>query len=395
MLTLDIYSDISMFYYHHLCRNNLSLFCFRDDNYICICDQEHYRAECFGYDYNLDHCSHCLAGGLCLKEEKDKYHCIYPSCHTGKSCQFNFESFSFTLDQLFFIDLISRNYITRQMTFYSLIITPCILFLLGLINNVFCFVTFRRPRCRRNGVGQYLFYISVINQLNLVFLVIRFIHLTVNISDLYNDPSLDNIFCKMSNYLLISSTRIIYWLGSLIAIERIYVTLFLNGHWLKKPHIARCLILFTLIIILIVSAYELAFIESQISSDDGQNAMCVLNFPLNYSFWKELHKAVTIINTLVPFLINLCCTIGIICIVTKKKMNANARGNSKCKQVLLPILHLKFLIYSGNPVTMITTTNDQEVNVSNKSRREKLVIHLNNRRRSKVSYKSYMSCRWH
>jgi hypothetical protein len=160
--------------------------------------------------------------------------------------------------------------------------------------------------------------------------MIRLIHLTVNIANPYSYPLFDNLLCKISNYLLNSSTRITYCLSSLIAIERIYVVLFLNGQWLKKPHIARRLILFTIISILIISAYELVFIQSQISSDDGYNAICVLNFPSNYPFWKVLHKVVTIMNALLPFLINLCSTIVIICVVTKKKMNANVRAIRKC-----------------------------------------------------------------
>jgi hypothetical protein len=364
-----IFSDISVFEYHRLCRKNQSLFCFHDERYICICDNEHYRTECFGYDNNLDHCSQCRANAQCLKGEKDEYLCICPPCHTGKSCQFSFifESFSFTLDQLFANDLLSNNRVTRQVTFYSLIITPCILFLLGLVNNIFCFVTFRRPRCLRNGIGQYLLYMSAINQLNLILLIIRVIHLAVNIVYPYSSLAFDNTICKMLSYLLTSSNRIIYWLSSFIAIERIYVALFLNGQWLKKPHIARRLIFSIILSVLIINSYELAFIQSQIGHNDGHNAICVLIFPYNNRSWKELHKAVTIINALIPFLINLCCTTGIICVVTKKKMNANVRDNRK----KIELLDLQCIWCLGNPLEMDTiTTGDQEgVNISMKGKR--------------------------
>ena len=170
---------------------------------------------------------------------------------------------------------------------------------------------------------------SIVNQINLTILVIRFVHLVMNIANPYSHILLDNMICKLSSYFLTSTTRIIYWLSSLIAIERIYVTLFLNGRWLKKPRIARCLILVTIITVLLVTGYELHFMQSQVSSDDGTHSMCVFNFPVKYSYWKEHHKIVSIINPLIPFLINLCCTIGIIYIVTKKKMNANVRSVRK------------------------------------------------------------------
>ena len=138
------------------------------------------------------------------------------------------------------------------------------------------------------------------------------------------------IFCKLFNYFLITSTRLTQLLSSLIAIERLYVVLFLNGNWLKKPHIARRLIIITTLIIVIIGAYELAFIDLQNSSDDGIHSICAMQFPLDSRVWPLLHFTVMTITSLTPFLINLVCTIGIICIVTKKKMNANMRDLCKC-----------------------------------------------------------------
>ncbi|CAF1296853.1 unnamed protein product, partial [Adineta ricciae] len=316
---------ISVFEYHYLCRNNHSLFCFYDDNYLCICDENHIRVECFSYNNARDRCFHCLSNGVCLKGEQNEFLCICPVCYAGKRCQFNFESFSFTLDQLFFHDLLSYKPIIRQITFYTLVITPCLLFLLGLFNNICCFLTFRRPKCRRNGIGMYLSYITLINQLNLSILVIRLIHLTLNISDFYSNPIFDNFICKISNYLLSSTTRIIYWLNSLIAIERVCVVLFLNKNWLKQKYIARRFIICITMCILVINAYELVFIQSEIRVNEENSTVCVLNFSLNNHLWKILHKIVTIINALLPFLINLCCTIMIIYISTKNKMNIHRK----------------------------------------------------------------------
>ena len=217
----------------------------------------------------------------------------------------------------------------RQVTFYSLIVGPCLVFVLGLISNLCCFLTFRQRKCLRNGIGQYLLSMTVFNQINLACLVIRFTHLTININSQYSFPGLDAIFCKLSNYFLVTSTRLTQWLSSLIAIERLYVVVFLNAHWLKKPHIARRIIIISTLIILTISAYELVFIDSRESSDDGSNTICALTFPLDSTAWNHLHVTVMIITSMIPFLINLVCTLGIICIVTKKKMNANKRDVCK------------------------------------------------------------------
>jgi hypothetical protein len=170
---------------------------------------------------------------------------------------------------------------------------------------------------------------SIVNQLNAVFLVIRFLHLTVDVVSPYAFSTFDTVFCKLANYCLLSLTRITYWLSTLIAIERLYVAVFLNGRWFNSPQIAHRISSLIIVTILITSAYELVFIKSEISGDDGDAAVCVMIFPHNAPWWKYLHNAIVIIDSLFPFLINLVCTIGIICIVTKKKMNANVQAVCK------------------------------------------------------------------
>jgi hypothetical protein len=307
---------------------NNSLLCFFDADYLCICDENHSRAECFGFDHYLDHCSYCRSGGRCLKGDRsreDIYICVCPQCFSGRSCQFNSQSFSFTLDQLFSADLLLENSTGKRTIFYSLIAGPWIVFLVGLMNNICSFTTFHRPRCRRKGVGQYLLWMSIVNQINLGFLACRLTHLTINISNDRFSPLLDIVFCKVFNYSLTASSRITYWLVSLIAFERTYITLFLGGQWLQKPFIARRLILVTSIGILSTGSYELVFITSHFGFNNGKRAICVLDFPSRDPVWIYIHQTVTVINSLLPLVINICCMITIMCIVIKKKMNVNTR----------------------------------------------------------------------
>ena len=211
-------------------------------------------------------------------------------------------------------------------------VVPLILLLVGLVNNLCCFATFRRPQCLRIGTGHYLYWMSICNQCNLAFLALRLIHLTLNITTSHSSPLLNDILCKSSSYLLTTSTRLTYWLGSLIALERVYVAWFVSGQWLKRPHIARRIIAATVTTILVVNGYQWEFIDSQISSDEGSHAMCAITFPSGKSIWSRLHSAVTIIDSLAPLAINLLCTVTIICIVTKKKMNATGRANREYRE---------------------------------------------------------------
>ena len=273
--------DSSPIRYHHICVTNRTRLCFRDDVYLCLCTDNHSRVECFLYDDQLDRCELCRAGGRCLQgnpRQSNDFVCLCPACHSGRYCQFNTKSFSFTLDQLFSSDLLSH---PRQTTTISLLIFFSLFtFFLALPNNLFSFVTLRRRSCLRHGVGHYLLWMSIINQLSLTFLLARLLHLTLNITSSFSSSSMTNdLLCKALNYLLSSSIRMVYWLTSLISIERLYTTLFLRDQWLKQPHIARRLILLTFFTVLISHLYELFFYKSFSTQIEEQSrgSICVLD----------------------------------------------------------------------------------------------------------------------
>ena len=324
--------DISPIKYHRVCIDNPSLICFIDRYYLCVCDEQHRRAECFGYDQSLDRCSSCLAEGQCLHgdpSDPDDYICICPPCHSGQFCQFNSESFSFTLDQLFLADLLAFQTPLRSGTIAYLTIVPCIAFLVGLINNLCSFFTFLRPKCQRNGIGQYLLTMSIVNQVNLTLFMLRLLHLTLNFTHTYFSAPINAILCPLLNYLLVTSSRLTYWLVSLIAIERVYTTVSLKGQWLKKPSVARSLIFTLMIILSLTGAYELIFVKSYTAFDHGYwTTICILEFPSYPTRWTSIHQTVTIVHSVMPLLINLCSMVVIVYVVLKKKMRITERRST-------------------------------------------------------------------
>ncbi|CAF1017425.1 unnamed protein product [Adineta steineri] len=76
-----------LFQYHQICRKTLNrtkTMCFRDDIYLCICGEDFYRAECFGYDLSSGGCTYCLSDGFCLSgdaEDQVDMICLCPRCH--------------------------------------------------------------------------------------------------------------------------------------------------------------------------------------------------------------------------------------------------------------------------------------------------------------------------
>ena len=153
-------SVASVFKYHHICRNNTQRFCFYDANYFCICQQDHYRAECFISDIEHDRCCKCLFEGKCLQghlKDPNDFICLCPSCHQAHRCEFSIQAFGFTIDSLFV------DYSKKVKIIYVSII--CLLFIVGLFNNFCFFVTFKRPKPRKFGVGNYLLIVSCLNHI--------------------------------------------------------------------------------------------------------------------------------------------------------------------------------------------------------------------------------------
>ena len=288
--------------------------------------------ECFNYDDQLDRCENCRAEGRCLQgnpDRPDDFVCLCPECYSGRQCQLSRKSFSFTLDQLFSPDLLSDD---RGKKVFLLIFFPLVGFFLAILSNLFSFVTLRRRSCLRHGVGNYLLVMSITNQLSLALLVARLIHLSVIIAiSRSSSPWIDHLFCKLLGYLLTCLNRLNPWLSSFVALERVYSVLLFNRHWFKQPHIARSLMLWAVVLILASAVYELVFVKSFPSVENGNSTMCVIEYPSNHQLmWISIHQFVSVIHFLLPLLINLFSTLTIIWIVIKNKTNIRATKHCKC-----------------------------------------------------------------
>jgi hypothetical protein len=218
---LDIDRQIPhSFLYHQICKNNASrLFCFYDETYLCLCRSSDYRAQYFIHNAQIDHCDKCLSGGQCFQgnpNDNNDFLCLCPSCHQGHRCQFDFQPFRFTFDS----PLVSSSTI---VTFIYLSIT-LLLFILCCLSNLSCFVTFKRSSPRKFGTGTYLLLVTCLNQIALLCLLLKFIHITFAISSLMS--------CRLVSYLLSVLTRSTYWLTSSVSLDRIFLMLFLTSLFL-------------------------------------------------------------------------------------------------------------------------------------------------------------------
>jgi hypothetical protein len=293
-----------VFKYHHICRNNNESWCFYDENYFCICQEDHYRAECFILDIQHDHCYKCLSGGKCLQgdlKDPNNFLCFCPSCHQGHRCEFSMQAFGFTIDSL------SVNYSKEVKIIYVSIV--CLLFIIGLFNNFCSFVTFKRPTPRKFGVGNYLLIVSCLNQIVLFCLLFKFIQITIGI---INAGS-----CKAISYFLSVMTRSTYWLTSWITIDRLFIVLFPTSSSLKNPRLAIGMSVSTSIVLLVMHIHEIIYYTTIQHLSTG-STICVTNF--DTSLISTYNRISTLIHYLFPFFIQVICITFLIVLAARSRM---------------------------------------------------------------------------
>ncbi len=294
----------SVFKYHHVCRNDNQSFCFYDENYFCICQDDNYRAECFINDIEHDRCSKCLSGGKCLQgdlKDPNDFICLCPSCHQGHRCESNMQAFGFTLDSLLV------NYSKKVKIIYVSIVF--VLFMIGLFNNICSFVTFKRPTPRKFGVGNYLLIVSCLNQIALFCLLFKFMEITIGIINVGS--------CKAISYFLSVMTRSTYWLTSWITVDRLLMIVFLTSSFVKNPRLSIGISIFTLIILFVLHVHEIIYYTIIQHLSTGLS-ICVTNFSSKQI--STYNRISTLIHYLFPFFIQVICITLLIVLAARSRM---------------------------------------------------------------------------
>ena len=267
-----------------------------------MCEPDHFRAECFGYNRSLDQCSLCLSNGYCLKGElnnKADFLCLCPHCHYGKMCEFSNELMSFTLDSLIVKDIQTSAKLSTSIN----ISVAILIFLFGLFNNLCSFLTFVRPKSRQVGVGNYLLIVSIIDQCSLLLLLSKIIHIIFGSNGtLFYYESLNLYSCKIVSYLLSVSTRITYWITSLVTTERLCMVLFPTSVTLKKPRLALGLSMFVILAVSGMHIHEALYYTTivDLSYTSINITFCVTSYV--QQLVSLYNRANVLIHYFVPFL---------------------------------------------------------------------------------------------
>ena len=327
-----------------------SLTCFRDLNYLCICDVDHYRAECFGYNRSSDQCSLCLSNGYCLKSELNKrssFVCLCQRCYYGEMCQYSNKLMSFSLDSL--IVKYVRNHPRISTGFYISVVL--LIFLFGLFNNLNSSFTFIRPKPRKVGVGNYLLIISIIDQCSLLLLSFKVIHIILGSNGtLFSYTNLNLYSCKIVSYLLSVSTRVTYWLTSFISIERLCLVLFPTSVTQKNPHQAIGFITIATLFVSGMHIHELMYYTTivDLSYPSVNVTVCITNYV--QSFVSTYNHVNVLIHYFIPFLIQ---TISITILIIQVACSRVRAGSGSNKQTFVGVFKRQLKTQKEQYVTPI------------------------------------------
>jgi hypothetical protein len=335
-----------VYQYHDICRNRSSSsdhLCFFDDQYLCFCDVDNYRAECFLYNHKLDQCDQCLSSGRCIRgdlKKNDEYLCICPKCHYGRRCEFSMQAFGFTLESLL-VDC------TQLIKIIYTVIT-FLLVIIGIFNNLCSFVTFKRPILKRTSVGNFLFTLSCINPLVLLVLFVKFVQITFKTSDLWS--------CKILSYFLSVFTRSTFWTTSWITASRLFIIFFPTSVVLKNRRPAVIISVITMIILLGIHGHEIIYYTS-IKHIPTNAPICVTNF--NNNLMSTFNRVTTLIHYLVPFSIQVICITFLIILAARSRVKTVGK-----KKTFRQILNKQFQTHKDHyiiPVIIILSALPQTI----------------------------------
>ncbi|CAF4559165.1 unnamed protein product [Rotaria socialis] len=281
-------------YYPLVCRQNLQIMCFYDQNLTCICDNDRF-SNCFPFNHTSSNdCqgyNQCKNNGQCFQNNETcstKTICICPDCYYGSQCQFSTESFIFSLDAILGYHIKPMVPLVRQPIIIKISVAIILIMLIfGFISGMLSIVTFCRKKPREVGTGYYRLLSSIAAILTLVTLTIKFWLLIFSHMSVINNRSLLDFNCIVVDVtlkILLSSNE---WLNSCVAVERMISTIKgVHFQKSKSKQFSKWAIL--TVIILIIISYIHDPIHRQLIDDidiDEHRVWCFLQ----YSFIIRLH----------------------------------------------------------------------------------------------------------
>ncbi|UJR12507.1 hypothetical protein I4U23_016682 [Adineta vaga] len=302
----------------------------------------------------------------------------FSSCIVGDQCNFYVKSIGLTLDDILHDELRSNKPLNDQSISikFSAVLT-IIMFIAGLINSFFSFLTFKSKDVQQVGCGLYLLASSVTSLLTITMFAIKFGFLVItrmNVSMI----SL-SVFQKGCKFIELMLKVFLYsdnWLNGCVAIERAFhIYKGININKKKSKRIARWIILILPFFIMGTFTHELIFRKafeypSEISRNESNQTFmnrtnegisyrpiqCITEYPHSVQYYNTF---ILFFHLIVPFIANLCSALIIIFGAARQRSKAQKGKQKYIDHVRAQLIEHKQLIIS--PILLLTLSSPRLV----------------------------------
>ena len=305
-------------YYPLICRQNLTLKCFYDNDLMCLCDLDRY-SNCFYFNHTMNYdCqgyNQCLNNGKCLLNNQTcptKSICICQDCYYGTKCQFSTKAFLLSLDPILAYHIKPYIHISKQPLIIRIsIILSTLMLLLGLFSSILSIIIFYRKKSREVGTGNYLLVSSITSILMIIILTYKFWFLLLSQMLFIQNRSILLFHCKSIDFFLkifLTSTE---WLNACVAFERmISVNKGTSFNKYKSKLYSKSIILCVFIFTILTQIHDPIYRQLIDDIDqDEQRIWCLTQYPLPVISYNTF---INLLHFCVPFSIHFITALRII-----------------------------------------------------------------------------------
>jgi hypothetical protein len=331
-------------YYHLPCqRYSPDLSCFYDDVHFCLCYNfgQKRLANCFNFVHNMTFdCigqSECENGAQCFQDHLTcpyRSMCMCPSCFYGARCQFSTSGFGLSLDAILGYHILPHISIIHQSSIVQFSLAFTIIFVVaGLINGIFCLITFKNKIVREVGCGLYLLSSSIIVLLTIMMFGLKFFILLLAQMTIISNRSFLSFQCHSIDFILRVCLSMDQWLSACVAVERAITAIKGLGFVKKKSRQAAKLVIVILLIVIVGTCIHdpiyRRLINEENEDDDQKRIWCIVTYPSSLQIYNYI---IHIVHFFGPFMINLISPV--ILIIKTSHHQSNVHQERTYKEIL-------------------------------------------------------------
>jgi hypothetical protein len=226
------------------------------------------------------------------------------------------------------------------------------MFVAGLINGIFSFLTFQNEELREVGCGMYLFTSSITSILTISMLIVKFWFVSLTQMDVFISRSIVRAGCISIESVLKLFVYLDGWLNACVAVERaVHFSQGVSFNRAKSKRIARWIIIILPFCIMGPIIHEPIYrklivmdTKKNMSQDTSESyALCLTNYSPSIQTY---NIAILFFHLVAPLIANLFSTLFIILGVARRRSAAQAGGQDYRQHAYKHLMEYKQLIIS-------------------------------------------------